>query len=186
MLPLRRVLLPALAVALLVTLAACKSGGGGTTPTPSPAASPSPSPAATPAATPTPSPTPEPTPEAPHAAPIVVGEGEAVRGEGELGLTLGPGESRAFDARDLGNAIGVAVGPCTEFIFYLSWQVRDPFPPDGVDFEVYESLRGARPLVAEGTSGQASLGGCAAFEVVNNSAVEITVELRYLFGSFGG
>jgi len=121
------------------------------------------------------------TPEPPHAAAIVVETGQSILGEKAFEITLAPGESRAFDARDFSAELGVSITSCLDTSFYLSWQVRRPSPPDGVDLAFYESLRGARLLIVEGVAGQFTRGACLAFEAVNNSAVEIAVELRYAF-----
>lgn len=153
----------------------------------SPSASPTESASETPADTETPAPTspaaPEATatPEPPHAAAIVVETGQVILDEKTFELSLAPGESRAFDARDFSAELGVSITSCLDTSFYLSWQVRRPYPPDGVGLEFYESLRGARLLIVEGVSGQFARGACVAFEIVNNSAVEVAVELRYAF-----
>lgn len=172
-------------VAALALFTGC--GGGGEEAAESPSASATEAASETPADTETPTPadsaTPgtTATPEPPHAAAIVVESGQTVLGEATIDLTLAPGETRAFDARDYSADLGVSITSCLDTSFYVSWQVRQPYPPDGVDLEFYESLRGARLLIAEGESGQFSRGACVAFEAVNNSAVEIAVELRYAF-----
>lgn len=96
-------------------------------------------------------------------------------------LTLAPGEVYPLDARDLADLAGVTPTSCIDTSFYVSWQVRDPYPPTGVDFEIYRLLRGSRELMVEGESGQFTDGACASLELVNNSALQMTVELRYAF-----
>ncbi len=75
--------------------------------------------------------------------------------------------------------------PCAALVFYLSWQVRHPYPPAEVDVEVYWMRMGGRDLIGEGPSGQGS-SGCGEFQVVNNSDTRITVEIRYVIGELTG
>jgi len=172
-------------IAVLALSGGC--GGDGEETAESPSASPTefasetPRDTETPASTSTAAPEATATPEPPHAAAIVVETGQTILDEKAFEVTLAPGESRAFDARDFSAELGVSITSCLDMSFYLSWQVRQPYPPDGVDLEFYEALRGARLLIVEGVSGQFTRGACVAFEAVNNSAVEVAVELRYAF-----
>lgn len=132
----------------------------------------------TPEATRTPSPT---AAEAPSAPVLEVSSGKTLQSEGTREITLAAGATLALDAREFATELGATIVSCIDTSFYLSWQARDPFPPSGVDLEFYEMLRGARILIAEGASGQFTRGACLAFEIVNNSAVDVEVELRYGF-----
>jgi hypothetical protein len=53
--------------------------------------------------------------------------------------------------------------------------------PDGVDGEFYWTRGSGTELFGEGPSGQASR-GCGGIQVVNNSALEVMVEIRYAIG----
>ncbi len=174
--PLR--LLPVVVVAM--AFVAC-GGDGVEAPTPSPAAtapaSPSPAPTEEPAATA--EPTASPAAEAPHAAPIAVGAGQEAVTENVLSPVLAADGVFNLDPIDLATDAGIVPPSCAELVFYFSWQVRRPFPPDAVDLEFYWSRMGGTELVAEGTSGEASR-GCGLIQMVNNSDIEVTVELRYV------
>jgi len=176
--------IPAFVIALLVLSAAC--GGGGEEPaasdTPEATASPAPTEEATPSPIETPSPEATPSPEPPPEAPsIKLAPGQVSLGEGSSERTLGPGEIISLDARDFALELGVSITSCIDTSLYFTWQVRDPYPPDGVDLEFYRLLRGSRELRAEGAFGELTDGACAAMEMVNNSAFAITVQLRYAF-----
>lgn len=105
--------------------------------------------------------------------------GQSILGEGTVEPPLAPGEVVSLDAREVAVELGVSITSCLDTSFYLSWQVRDPYPPEGVDLEFYRLLRGSRELRAEGASGELTDGACAAMEMVNNSAFAIKVQLRY-------
>jgi hypothetical protein len=179
-------------------LAACGGGEGETTPAPatvasSPSMTPTPTeaPPLTPATEPTPAPTsvltpaptppPTPVPEPPNAAPIHVDPGVNNLGEGVIQPVLAPSGVLNLDPGDLAQGLGIASPDCAEFVLYLSWRVRQPHPPSGVDLEFYWTRMGGTELFAEGPSGQASR-GCGAIQVVNNSAIEVRVEIRYVIG----
>lgn len=172
-------LLPA-AAAVLIAFVACGENDA-KTPTPSPAATApaSPSPAPTEEPSPTAEPTPSPAPEAPQAAPIEVGPGQEALTENVLSPVLAGDGVFNIDAIDLATDAGIVPPSCAELVFYFSWQVRQPFPPDAVDLEFYWTRMGGTELVAEGTAGQASR-GCGLIQMVNNSDVEAMVELRYV------
>ncbi len=172
-----------LPVVVTATMAFVACGGDGAeAPTPSPvptaAASPSPAPTEAPAATAEPTPPPA-AAEAPHAAPIAVGAGQEAVTENVLSPVLAADGVFNIDPIRLATDAGIVPPSCAELVFYFSWQVRQPFPPDVVDLQFYWSRMGGTELVAQGTSGQASR-GCGLIQMVNNSAVEVTVELRYV------
>ena len=184
-----RMLAPLL-VGAAVLLAACGDGGGAAvTVIAEPTATPTAVPAATavPTAAPTPSPTaaPSPTPEAPNAAPIELDPGVAPLGEDVLLPTLQAGGVLNLDPIQLAGELGITPPPCAALVLYLSWQVRRPYPPTDVDIELYWTRMGGTELIGEGTSGQTSR-GCGAIQVVNNSDIEVTVEIRYAIGEITG
>jgi hypothetical protein len=86
-----------------------------------------------------------------------------------------------LDPVELAEGLGITPPACAEFVLYLSWQVRQPYPPDDIDLELYWTRMGGTELLAEGPSGQTST-GCGAVQVVNNSASPARVEFRYVVG----
>jgi len=128
---------------------------------------------------------PGPDSEAPHAAPIYLDQGVELLGEGLEEITLAPGDSHSIDSSLLAEDWGVIPPPCADYVFYLSWQVRRPFPPDGVEIQVHSNEQAGRELLGEWLWGVVSA-GCGLLEIVNTGTVEITIELRYVFASYGG
>lgn len=186
------------ALLLIAVLSACgDDGGSDATATPSSAptittestvtaTSPVLSSTATPSASPTAFPLPSPTPEAPHAAPIELDPEVKSLGEDVLLPVLQPQSSLLVDPVALAEELEITTPPCADLIFYLSWQVRSPYPPTDVDIEVRWLRMGKTDVIGEDTSGQAS-GGCGEYRVVNNSSeVWATVEVRYLIGESSG
>jgi len=177
-----------LALALAALLAAC--GGGTATPSPKPVAT------ATTTAQPTapPSPTAGPTEgasatagpqEAPHAPAPTVPDNVSVLDIGEMSLSIAAGETYQFDPLQLAQDQGVEPPPCAAFLFLFGWQVRDPYPPENVNIRFRWTRMGSTETIAEDASGTQNV-GCGGIEVVNDSAVKVTVEMRYGFGEFQG
>lgn len=167
---------------LIVLLAACGDDGGtDVTVTPTTTATPSASPSSSPTAAASPSPE----AEAPHAAPIELDPGVKSLTENVQLPVLQPKASHNLDPVALAEGMGITPPPCAALVFYLSWQVRNPYPPNGIDVEVYWMRQGGKDLLGEGPSGQAS-SGCGEFQVVNNSDVWVTVEVRYVIGKLTG
>jgi hypothetical protein len=137
-------------------------------------------PSTIPAATETPAPTPT-TEEPPHAGPIEVDPGISSLGEADIQQVVSPGGVLNLDPINLAQDMGVAPPPCAGLVFYLTWQVRDPYPPEGVNIELYWTQMGATELLGTGPSGQASR-GCGEIQVRNNSGFEVAVEIRYAIG----
>ncbi len=185
---------------LIVLLAACGDDGGtdvSVTPSPAPSITAAPTSTATPATTatvtpsaspsssPTATPSPSPEAEAPHAAPIELDPGVTSLAENVQLAVLQPKASHNLDPVALAEGMGITTPPCAALVFYLSWQVRSPYPPTDVDIEVYWMRQGGKDLLGEGPSGQVS-SGCGEFQVVNNSDVWVTVEVRYVIGKLAG
>jgi len=101
--------------------------------------------------------------------------------ENTLLAVLQPQASHNLDPVALAEGMGIATPPCAALVFYVSWQVRHPYPPTDVNVEVYRMRMGARELIGEGPSGHAS-GGCGQVQLLNNSDISATVEIRYLIG----
>ncbi len=71
---------------------------------------------------------------------------------------------------------------CKNFSFDFTWQVQDPFPPDGVDL-IWQFTRAAGTVeVAGGPAGEQSV-GCGVLEALNRGAASITVAIRYRVGA---
>jgi len=177
-----------LALALGALLAACGDGGGTDQRSPEPRATPTAQPTAPP------SPTAGPTEgasatagpqEAPHAAAPTVPGNVTVLDIGEMSLNLAAGETYQFDPLQLAQDQGVAPPPCAAFVFLFAWQVRDPYPPEGLNLRFRWTRMGHTETIAEDPSGETSV-GCGGIEVVNDEAVKITVEMRYGFGELQG
>ena len=139
--------------------------------------------AQTPSAIATPSPGAE--SEAPHAEPIQLDFGVESLAENVLVQVLQPQETLQLDSDELAKTAGITPPPCLEGgrwnrMFYLNWQVRDPYPPTDVDIVVYWT-RTLERMTAEGPSGRAST-HCGEFLVTNNSDMSVTVEIRYAIG----
>lgn len=136
--------------------------------------------AGTPSSTATPSPSPG--AEPPHAAPIELDPGVESLAENDLQpISLRPQASHNLDPVALAEGTGITPPPCAALVFYVGWQVRHPYPPTDVDVEVYWIRMGGRELIGEGPSGQVS-GGCGQVQLLNNSDISATVEIRYVIG----
>jgi len=71
---------------------------------------------------------------------------------------------------------------CTNFAFDFTWQVQDPFPPDGVDL-IWQFTRAAGTVeVANGPAGEQSV-GCGVLAALNRGAAPVTVAIRYRVGA---
>jgi hypothetical protein len=140
---------------------------------------------ATPSVDPTPSPnaipSPSPEAEAPHTAPIEPESGVESLAENTLLAVLQPQASNNLDPVALAEGTGITPPPCAALVSYVGWQVRHPYPPTDVNVEVYWERMGARELVERGPSGQVS-DGCGQVQLLNNSDVSATMDIRYLFG----
>lgn len=134
---------------------------------------------ATPSPDAAPSPSPEPT--APPAEPIELDPGVESLAENVLLPVLRAKAALELDPIELAEGSDVVPPPCAALVFYLSWQVRSPYPPTDVNVEVHWTRMGGRDLIGEGPSGQAS-GGCGTFELVNDSDEWVTAEVRYIIG----
>ncbi|MCH7484915.1 MAG: hypothetical protein IIA90_07185, partial [Chloroflexi bacterium] len=119
--------------AALALAAACGGGDDETTPTDTPGALP---PVGTKAATPTPSSIDGSGPPAP-ADPTLDEELTEIT-SGSFDETIAGGDSWSIDTA----AFAEDASLCTNFAFDYTWQVQDPFPPDGVDL-IWQVTRAA-------------------------------------------
>ena len=164
----RRLMMLALALGLGALLVACNGDGS---------AKSSPSPGSTAAPTEAPSP-PSGAPRAP-APPFQLNV--EVLGLGEMTVTLGAGETYQFDPIQLAEADDLDVPPCAGFLFLLGWQVQDPYPADDVSLRVDMTRMGATEEIGSGSVGSVKV-GCGVIDVINDSATQVKVEMRYGFG----
>jgi len=164
----RCLLVPALALGAL--LAACD---GGKEPPPGTPASPAQGTAVAAGAVST--------PKAPHAPELEFEPGVKELYQTDLEIPIDAGAAYSFDVVAVAKKRGVEAPPCEAFVFLLSWQVRRPYPPDGIGFRV-ETVSSYKPTeVGSGTSGQVSA-GCTYVRLVNASDEEVRVEMRFGFG----
>lgn len=164
----------ALLIAAAVLLAAC--GGDDTKSTPI---------AATLAGTKADTPTPAPTEiadgggsVAPDPAGPQLDEQLTEVGSGESTVAIESGDSRVvFDpASDVPGDTS-----CDNFQYAFTWQVTDPWPPDGVALEWHRVRSDSDIVIASGASGEQSV-GCDTISAVNNGPTEVTVATRYVMG----
>jgi hypothetical protein len=100
---------------------------------------------------------------------------------GELDATIQPGERYQIDPLAITEAAVGSSPACANFAFDFTWQVQDPFPPEGVQL-VWEFTRmGGTVEVANGPAGEQSI-GCGLLEAVNRGPAAITVAVRYRVG----
>ena len=158
----------ALALTLGVLLSACDGGG------PKPAATVSPGAGAAIAS-------PTPTPEPPHAAELEFGSDIKELYRDDTEIPIGAGASYGFDNLALAGKRGVQAPPCAAFVFLLSWQVRQPYPSDEVDLRIKTLSMDIPTEIASGASGNVSV-GCTYVQIVNDSDVDVAVDMRYGFG----
>ena len=97
---------------------------------------------------------------------------------GSFDETIAAGDSWSIDTETFAEDGSL----CTNFAFDYTWQVQDPFPPDGVDL-IWQFTRAAGTVeVASGPGGEQSV-GCGLLEALNHGAGPITVAIRYRVGA---
>jgi hypothetical protein len=160
-------------LAALALAAACGGDDGATTPTDTAGAL---TPVGTKDATPTPLATNDAGPPAPGDP--TLDEQLAEIASGSFDETIAAGESWSIDTA----AFAEDESLCANFSFDYTWQVQDPFPPDGVDL-IWQFTRAAGTVeVASGPAGEQSV-GCGVLEALNRGAGSITVAIRYRVGA---
>ncbi len=97
---------------------------------------------------------------------------------GDFTPALGPGETFDIDPETL-----VEGAPsCTNFEFDFTWQVVDPYPPDGVALQwVLDRDNGDTVTISDDTAGEQSV-GCSTVHAVNTGGSEISVAIKYKIG----
>lgn len=99
---------------------------------------------------------------------------------GDARAELGPGEIYPFEPEVIAQTAG-ATPSCDNFQFGFTWQVQEPYPPDNVTMQWNIEREGADVKVAEGVSGEQSV-GCDTIDLINTSADSITVAVKYKIG----
>jgi hypothetical protein len=159
----------------LAVLALCACGGGSNGPTAVV------SPVGTKATTPTP--TPEDTSsqtggDVPTPADPTLDEALTEFASGDHTADLQPGGVDRVDPLTLVQGTPPA---CANFEFDFTWQVVDPYPPDGVDL-LWQIDRGSDPVtISTDTSGEQSV-GCDNVQVLNNGSSPVSVAIKYKIG----
>lgn len=96
---------------------------------------------------------------------------------GSFDETIAPGGSWSI------NTAAVALGaPCTNFALDFTWQVQDPYPPDGVELAWQFTREAGTVEVASGPAGEQSV-GCGLLELINRGEGDVTVAILYRAGA---
>ena len=100
---------------------------------------------------------------------------------GEQTASIEPGIVHEIDPQALSLEAGVEPN-CENFQFDFSWQVTEPYPPDGVMLAWrFEREEGAVD-VASGPAGNQAV-GCGLLSAENRGAGAITVAIKYAIGA---
>jgi hypothetical protein len=102
---------------------------------------------------------------------------------GAITADIAPGETYPFDPQTIAQDAG-STASCDNFQFGFTWQVQSPYPPDGVVLQWQIERESAKVKVAEGPSGEQSI-GCDAVEALNAGPDAITVAVKYKLGGLG-
>ena len=94
-------------------------------------------------------------------------------------VTVPAGGVRSWDGFVLSRAAGYdAEPPCAAFAVGLSWQIWEPYPPDGARVEWRQFRQGSEVAAGAGESGVVAARGCGVYEVSNPGAVDVRVAIR--------
>ncbi len=162
--------------AALALAAACGSDDDGTTPTDTPGGL---TPVGTKDATPTPSSIDDSGPPAP-ADPTLDEELTEIT-YGSLLEAIQPGTVIQLDPLGIAGVDTGHVPPCDNFAFDFTWQVQNPYPPDGVNL-VWQFIRDGDVIeVAASPAGEQTI-GCGLLEAENRGSMAVSVAIRYRIG----
>lgn len=100
---------------------------------------------------------------------------------GELEAVIDPGGSYEIDPEALAADAG-ASDPCANFQFDFSWQITDPYPPEGTALVWKFANDTSEFEVASGPAGNQSV-GCGLLRAENGAAATITVAIKYAMAS---
>lgn len=120
---------------------------------------------------------------APAPAEPTLDEALTLLASGEVTADVTPGEVYPFDPQAIAETAG-STPSCDNFQFDFTWQVQDPYPPDNVTLQWQIERSGADVKVAEGVSGEQSI-GCDTIDLVNTGTDAITVAVKYKIGGLG-
>ena len=161
-----------LTLATLTVCVACGGGSSGPTAVVSPIGTKAGTPTPTPVATVAPGGNGAPDPITP-----TLDEALTEIASGDLTADVQPGQTYNIDPQSL-----VTSPPsCTNFEFDFTWQVSDPYPPDGVDLKWQIQRNGAGVKIAEAASGEQSV-GCDSLQALNAGSAPISVAIKYKIG----
>jgi hypothetical protein len=99
----------------------------------------------------------------------------------DLDAAIEPGTAYELDPESLSVDAGVEPN-CANFQFDFSWQVTEPFPPDGVTLAWRFEREGGAIDVASGPAGNQAV-GCGILRAENRGAAPVTVAIRYAIGA---
>lgn len=102
---------------------------------------------------------------------------------GDVTANIPPGETYSFDPQAIAQRAGSS-SSCDNFQFDFTWQVQDPYPPDNVALQWQIERNGSKVKVAEGPSGEQSV-GCDAVEALNKGLDTISLAIKYKLGGLG-
>jgi hypothetical protein len=100
---------------------------------------------------------------------------------GDLEAVIDPGGSYEIDPEGIAADSG-ALDPCANFQFDFSWQITDPYPPDGTALSWKFANDTSEFEIASGPSGNQSV-GCGLLRAENGGAAPITVAIKYAIAS---
>jgi hypothetical protein len=118
--------------------------------------------------------------EAPDPAEPTLDEALQLITSGSVVAQIAPGDTYSFDPNAIAQAAG-STASCTNFQFDFTWQVQDPYPPTDVFLQWQIERNGSKVKIAEGPSGEQSV-GCDAVEASNNGPDPIAVAIKYKLG----
>jgi hypothetical protein len=101
---------------------------------------------------------------------------------GELDHAIGPGESAAVIPLDTVADLGSSCDAFPNFAFSFSWQVTDPFPPDGVQISWHLDRDSGSVRIADGPAGEQTV-GCEPLSLINDGDAAASVSIRYRVGA---
>lgn len=101
---------------------------------------------------------------------------------GEIEQVIEPGANLPLDTLQTAVTDTGSEPSCNNFAFDFTWQVQDPYPPDGVDLAWQFTRESGTVEVASGPAGEQTV-GCGLLEAQNRSAAPIAVAIRYRIGA---
>jgi hypothetical protein len=100
---------------------------------------------------------------------------------GDLEATIEPGGAYDLDPETLVLGAGSSAS-CDNLQFDFSWQITDPYPPEGAGL-AWQIQRDSGPVtVASGPAGNQAV-GCGLLQATNTGSVPFTVAIKYLIGA---